>query len=175
MTTGVVETSADLVTEPLRTVGPRSWPASFGPAPRWWSRFAAKVEVEQGCWLWTGALTDRGYGSFRLNGSARRAHRVAYEAVHGEIAVGLEVDHLCHEIRCVNPEHLRAVTHAQNLENRRGLASNNRSGYRNVHWKVERQRWRVKVRGVHGGYFDSLLDAARAAERLRSEIFEVSS
>lgn len=33
--TAVVETSADLVTEPLRTVGPASWPTSFGPGPRW--------------------------------------------------------------------------------------------------------------------------------------------
>jgi hypothetical protein len=54
------------------------------------------------------------------------AHRAAYELWYGEIPHGAEIDHLCHpgdgscppEIckhrRCVNPAHLRAVTHRAN-------------------------------------------------------------
>lgn len=70
-----------------------------------------------GCWLWTGALDRHGYGRFNLNPEKESvlAHRVAYELVHGAIAAGLEIDHLCRVLSCVNPAHLEAVTHKTNM------------------------------------------------------------
>lgn len=82
-------------------------------------RFWPKVErVEDGCWLWTASLTGDGYGRISLGGKfgpMGLAHRVAYELLVGPIPEGLELDHLCRVRRCVNPEHLEPVTHAENV------------------------------------------------------------
>jgi len=83
-------------------------------------RIASKIAVmEDGCWVWTAALNNGGYGLVRLDGRTRRAHRVVYELLVGPIPEGLELDHLCRNHACVNPDHLEPVTHGENI--RRGL------------------------------------------------------
>jgi hypothetical protein len=75
------------------------------------------VEAPSGCWLWTGALNDRGYGRWPRwkDGGTRQAHRRVYEMLVGPIPEGLQIDHLCRVRNCVNPDHLEPVTHAENL------------------------------------------------------------
>lgn len=46
--------------------------------------------------------------------SLQRVHRVAYKLWCGEIAAGLEIDHLCRVRSCCNPQHLEAVTPQEN-------------------------------------------------------------
>ncbi len=57
------------------------------------------------CWLWTGSKDPKGYGRFKLNGHAPRAHNVAYELLRGPLNDGLTFDHLCANTSCVNPWH----------------------------------------------------------------------
>lgn len=66
------------------------------------------------CLVWTGNA-PHGYGTFWLDGRKVRAHRFSYERFVGPIPDGLELDHLCRNTRCVNPEHLEPVTRAENL------------------------------------------------------------
>lgn len=83
------------------------------------SRFMAKVKRSGTCWLWRAQLDRDGYGRFSLNGQRRGAHRVAYEAIHGPMAPGMTIDHICRVRHCVNPDHLEAITHKENVN--RGL------------------------------------------------------
>ena len=87
-------------------------------------RFNAKIEETETCWLWTGAIQSRGYGSFGIDGTTYLAHRVAYWLWRGHIDDGLTINHLCGVKRCVNPQHLEAVTQAENNAHARatGLA-----------------------------------------------------
>lgn len=74
-------------------------------------RFWAKADKSGDCWIWTGAVRHKdGYGMFFKDGQARNAHRVAWELTNGPIPEGLVIDHICRNIRCVNPAHLRTVT-----------------------------------------------------------------
>ncbi len=60
-----------------------------------------------------------GYGGVRIQNKSHYVHRVAHEAIIGPIPSGFEVDHLCRNRKCYNPEHLEAVTHAENMRRSR--------------------------------------------------------
>lgn len=79
-------------------------------------RFTDKVDKTSDCWNWTASCDGKGYGQFVYKGKLSRAHRVSYMLFKGEIPEGLDLDHLCRNIKCVNPEHLEAVTRSVNLQ-----------------------------------------------------------
>jgi hypothetical protein len=81
-------------------------------AERFWDK--VRVNPETGCWEWTAHLIRNGYGHFRWQGKMRRAHRLAYEALVGEIPEGFQLDHLCRTRNCVNPDHVEPVTPQEN-------------------------------------------------------------
>jgi hypothetical protein len=88
-------------------------------------RFMEKIDYADDCWLWTAKCNNRGYGMFGMGGKMRPAHRVAYELWIGLIPEGLDIDHLCAVRHCVNPSHLEAVTHRENLLRGSGFAAVN--------------------------------------------------
>lgn len=95
-------------------------------------RLSVKYRVTStGCWEWTAAKRN-GYGTIHTgsvkDGTKRMsmAHRVMYEQTTGvEIPDGLEIDHLCMNKVCVNPDHLEAVTPRVNKLRADGFAGLN--------------------------------------------------
>jgi len=65
--------------------------------------------TNKNCWEWYGALRN-GYGFLSWKGKQPYTHRIMFEAANGAIPDGLEIDHLCRNRACCNPEHLEAVT-----------------------------------------------------------------
>lgn len=71
---------------------------------------------ESGCWLWTGRIRKDKYANIKMGMRVTQlAHRVSFETFIGPVPEGLELDHLCRVRHCVNPEHLKPVTHLENM------------------------------------------------------------
>lgn len=66
------------------------------------------------CWEWQGGVSIQGYGECCRIAGEKKAHRVAYVLLKGEIPKGMQVDHLCRNRLCMNPNHLEAVSAATN-------------------------------------------------------------
>jgi hypothetical protein len=62
-----------------------------------------------GCWNWLGQVTNN-YGRTGISRSKVWAHRASYEEFVGRIPPGFQIDHLCKNTVCINPDHLEAVT-----------------------------------------------------------------
>jgi hypothetical protein len=141
-------------------------------------RFWSKVEKTETCWNWTASRMTSGYGQIGIGGKYGRphgAHRVAYELAVGPIPEGMQVDHMCHNKLCVNPDHLRAVTNKQNNEHLTGAKKNSKSGIRGVSWRSEVRKWQAQV-GHNGknhnlGLFAMIEDAEAAVIAKRLELF----
>ena len=87
-----------------------------------WSR-SFVVDAATGCWNFvkngkgSGCRANKGagYGQFWWGGQKQMAHRYSWMRAHGPIPPGTQVDHLCRNTRCVNPDHLQIVTQCENL------------------------------------------------------------
>jgi hypothetical protein len=80
-------------------------------------RFNGKyIVIPNGCWIWTDALNDNGYGRISVKLKSISAHIISYNLFVGEVPKGLELDHTCKQTNCVNWRHLEPVTHAENMK-----------------------------------------------------------
>lgn len=95
------------------------------------ARFDSKVDRrgEDECWLWTGAVTKRGYGRFVLSGGHFAASRMAayYAGILSDQTK--HILHHCDNPPCCNPAHLYQGTHQDNV---RDMVSRGRAKFRNA-------------------------------------------
>jgi hypothetical protein len=77
--------------------------------------YEQKNVTENGCWEWSRGLNS-GYGVLRVNKIPILAHRFSLQLqLKRSIESGIEVRHMCHNTKCINPEHLKEGTHAENM------------------------------------------------------------
>ena len=83
-------------------------------------------EVDHGyktkCWDWqgpdSGSGRGGGYPRMCLDGATVAVHIVIYVCCFGYIHGKRQVDHLCNNRMCCNPDHLEAVTYKTNQKRR---------------------------------------------------------
>jgi hypothetical protein len=94
------------------------------------------------CVLWHGCRDRDGYGAKWVGGRRVMVHRWAYEQAHGLVPPGLQIDHLCRNRACYNPDHLEPVTVREN--NRRKWLEECRRGHafspENTLWEKDGRR-----------------------------------
>lgn len=80
-------------------------------------RFYQKVEIDStGCWQWTGALNNKGYGRFKIEGKLVSPHRFSYYVHVGGLLDGVDVCHRCDNPKCVRPSHLFQGSRSDNMK-----------------------------------------------------------
>lgn len=76
--------------------------------------FNVLCNIETKCWEWKKGKDESGYGFITVKGKNKRAHRFSYEIFVSKIKDKMQINHICNNRRCVNPNHLEQVTHIEN-------------------------------------------------------------
>jgi hypothetical protein len=88
----------------------------FPPAIPLLARVLARTRREQECLVWNGPTTDpHGRGQVRWQGRATWAHRVIWELQRGALPPSTVLRHTCDVAGCLNIDHLRPGTQADNM------------------------------------------------------------
>lgn len=73
------------------------------------------------CWEWLACIGGSNYGRFWFQQKVQEAHRVSVLLSGRSIPDNMEVDHLCRNVICVNPDHLEIVTRKENNDRSKAL------------------------------------------------------
>ena len=74
-----------------------------------------KQVTSTGCWIPTQKPLASGYVLFTFDQKKIYAHRWMYQQMIGSIPGGMQIDHLCRNRPCINPEHLEVVDNFENM------------------------------------------------------------
>lgn len=79
-----------------------------------------------GCWLQLNyAPNNTGYFYISINGERRSIHALSFKLFNGYLPeLPLQIDHVCGDKRCWNPDHLEAVSARENVLRARGGMNN---------------------------------------------------
>jgi hypothetical protein len=139
---------------------------SYPEAKALMHRFSTRYipEPNSGCWLWTGAVTVEGYGRLRRGRGDILAHRLSYLIHCGPIPSGAGVLHSCDMPSCVNPDHLRAGSQADNaadiIKRGRFKRGNRAVGSQHVNSKLTEEQV-LMARSRYAGGAASIKEMAR--------------
>lgn len=99
--------------------------------------FLSHIDKTENCWTWTGAKAVKNarhtpvyYGEYAIRFPRIEkyyAHRFSYEFFKGPIPDGFQIDHVCKNTLCVNPDHLEAVTPKTNVLRGNTIAAKNKT------------------------------------------------
>lgn len=117
---------------------------------------------ESGCWEWRGRMDANGYGKAydAMRPPGHRvdwAHRVSWRRHRGEIPAGMELDHMCENTRCINPDHLQVLTKSEHV-----AVTLRRLGKDDIHAEAAR----LRIRGLT---YEEIADALGYAGRTSAE------
>lgn len=119
-----------------------------------------------------GFINELGYWKITLGNTSWLAHRLAFLYMTGKIPD--LIDHKDQDKSNTKWDNLRIATVSQNQANAK-LRVDNTSGYKNVTWHKQRNKWKVEVckdgKLHYGGLFTELDKAVNKANNLRRELF----
>ena len=90
------------------------------------------MEKTDKCWNWVGSKHTQGYGLIKKDNTNVRAHRMSVLMSGRVIPEGFQIDHLCKNTSCVNPNHLEIVSSKENTLRGNSFAAENS---RKIHCK----------------------------------------
>lgn len=108
-----------------------------------------------------GSMHHSGYRQIRVQGRVFLEHRLVWAFHHGRMP-DTDLDHIDRDKTNNKISNLRRANDVLNSQNK-GVARNNKSGVRGVHWHKAQSKWiaciRVNRKLIQLGRFDSLEDA----------------
>lgn len=88
------------------------------------NKILARCIKEDSCLVWIGCFQKSGkngqalYPSISFKGKTKRGNRLVWSLLNGDIPNGLCICHSCDNTKCLNPDHLFAASHSENMQDK---------------------------------------------------------